>query len=136
MEKPFTGNKDVDRILIENIDDRELFELMNTNSYINSLPNDSFWRNRFQSRYPAVVQYINRRYNLKENYLRTVFFINRLRELYNFNYFKGDPAFIYENLKKYHKSAVKPSSRVLKKWFDDGYEILSMFLDPVLDFDG
>ena len=50
MQK-FTGNKDVDFKIMENMDDKTLLNFCLTNKYISALCNyDPFWRRRFSDR--------------------------------------------------------------------------------------
>ena len=57
MKKGFSENKDVDRIILLKLSDRDLLETLRVNTYALNLANEHFWRNRIEQRYPQTMQY-------------------------------------------------------------------------------
>jgi hypothetical protein len=52
----FTGNKDVDFVILQKIDDEDLTNICAVNSYVNDLcKNDIFWRNRLLNKYGFLL---------------------------------------------------------------------------------
>ena len=52
MENPLTGNRDADLIILNNLNDRDLFNFCLSNKKAADLcRNENFWRNRFYQRY-------------------------------------------------------------------------------------
>ena len=52
-KKPFTGIKDVDLLILKELDDEDLFSLCQVDKYINSLcNNENFWLNKLLKKYP------------------------------------------------------------------------------------
>ena len=50
--KMFSGIKDVDRLIVEKLDDRDLLTMCNTSLYCNTIADDSFFRGRSLSKFP------------------------------------------------------------------------------------
>ncbi len=92
----FSKNKDADRIILEQLDDRDLLQLMIVNKYVYNLADENFWRNRLMSKYPSSSEF-KRDQTWKEYYLSVVYYIDRLKNKYNYSYMKGDPKEIYED---------------------------------------
>ena len=47
----FTGNKDVDLVILNQLNDRDLFSICQVNKYISSLCNEDFWKKKFMRKY-------------------------------------------------------------------------------------
>ena len=127
-DKAFSEIKDVDKQILQNLDDRDLFQLLLTkNKYIYYLTDDMFWKNRLQVRYPATVEYKPDQQKWKQYYLNVVYYIDKLEREKGFIYTKGDPKFIYESI-FLHKHIVPGNmsvnaSNLVKK----GYEDLALY---------
>lgn len=126
MQTPWTGLKDVDRKILQELDDKDLFFLLLTkNIYLYKLTDDVFWRNRLINKYPTTVSYKPEKYKWKQYYLNVVFYIDKLKEK-GFTYIKGDPKFIYEFviLRKYFPGGVPGNLANLMR---QGYEDLAVY---------
>lgn len=121
MERAFSKNKDADRIILQQLNDRDLFQLLRTNKYVNSLADENFWRNRLISKYPSTVEF-KKDQNWKEYYLSVVYYIDLLKNKYNYIYVNRDPKYIYDAFKKSYYYLVAGQ----KKFYKQGYEDLSL----------
>ena len=96
----FSGLKDVDREILSKLEeDKDLLNACSVNKYAWKLCDDNFFRNRLIRKYPDAVKY-NKNGKWKEYYLKTIFYISRLFEEYNFVYKTGDPKIYYDILFK------------------------------------
>ena len=58
--KKFTGNKDIDYVILKSLDDRSLFTVCQANKYLRELcNNETFWKTRFMNKFP---EFVNREY--------------------------------------------------------------------------
>ena len=84
-DKTFTGIKDVDMIILSNLDDRDLLTKCTLNKYVNKLCNDeNFWRNRFLAKYGVLPQIDT---SWKRYYLATVRDMDLLERFFLENFF-------------------------------------------------
>lgn len=120
----FSKNKDADRIILQHLDDRDLLQLILVNKYAYSLTDENFWRNRLMLKYPSTVEF-RRDESWKEYYLSVVYYIDKLKNKYNYIYVKRDPKYIYDVFKNIgaRTSYSAPSQ---KKFYQSGYEDLSL----------
>ncbi len=96
----FTGLKDADREILSKLEeDTDLLNACSVNKYAWKLCDDIFFRNRLIRKYPDAVKY-NKSGKWKEYYLRTIFYISKLLEKYNFVYKTGNPKIYYDILFK------------------------------------
>lgn len=66
-QKVFSGNKNVDTKIINQLDDKELQIVCQMNKYVNSIcKDDNFWMNRFVNRFG---EYLGNSQEIKETYL-------------------------------------------------------------------
>ena len=88
-----TGNKDTDRIVLDNItDDRQLLEICKTNKTVyQRVCDENFFRNRVMSKYPETVQYKDaiKTRTWKNHFLNIVNYIDLLKTEYHIEY-KGE----------------------------------------------
>jgi hypothetical protein len=56
----FTGMKDVDYLILKELEDKDLLNMCQTNKYLNSLCNEEFWRQRFLSKFSNSPNYVKR----------------------------------------------------------------------------
>ncbi len=97
MEKYFSKNKDVDRLILQELDDRSLFETLLTSKYAYEITiGRDFWRNRLMLKYPATLSYKPSNLNWKEYYLSVVYYIDKLKREESFDYTYGDPIYLYK----------------------------------------
>ena len=72
-----TGQRDSDLVIFENLDDRDLFNLCQVNTYTKKLcQNETFWRNRFFKKFGPFNQK-NKDKTWKRLYLQVVYFFDK-----------------------------------------------------------
>lgn len=94
-------SKDTDRMILEKLDDKDLFNALLTNKYFYSLTDENFWKRRLLERYPNTVEY-KKNETWKQYYLKMVYYIDKIGKLHKFEITKrtkGDPLFYYNFLK-------------------------------------
>jgi hypothetical protein len=98
MDKTFSGIKDVDRKILESLDDENLFSILFVNKYLNQVSDENFWKRRLISKYPGAFSYKTqkRAQTWKQYYLNTVRYVTEMKKKFDFNYTSGDPAFYYK----------------------------------------
>ena len=107
----FTGNKDVDFIILNKLNDIDLSKVCQVNKYANSLcDDDTFWRNRIKDRYKFIL--LNDLNNIKQ-YL----YFNSFKEIYIWSIDQVGWGNLLEHL-KYHK------------FFDKLFEFISTLKFP------
>ena len=101
MER-FTGNKDADReILLHIEDDRDFLKTCNLNTYFgNEVCNDNLFRRRLEMYYPDVKRSLYSSKSWKDEFLKNVWNIAKMKEEFGFNYKSGDPIRQYRILSK------------------------------------
>ena len=67
MEKSFSTNKDADRLILNYLDDKDLFSVCKVNKYSEELCNEEFFKLRLLSRFPKAKKGKNVSY--KEEYM-------------------------------------------------------------------
>lgn len=95
----FSKNKDVDRIILQKLDDVDLFNTLLVNKYGNSLANENFWMNRVLQRYPQTFKFKEPRMTWRKYYLSIVYYIDEMKTKYGFNFKQGDPKKYYHALR-------------------------------------
>ena len=90
--KGFTGIKDQDReILFKNKNDNDLLKVCSLNKYFYyELCNDMFFRNRLARTYPDTLKYKPEDMNWKHYFLRTIYYIGKMKHEYNYTYEEGN----------------------------------------------
>jgi hypothetical protein len=69
----FTGNKDIDWVIINSLDDKSLFSLCGTNKYLSSLCDESFWEKRAKERLDDyAIRMKEKDVSWKEYYMKTI----------------------------------------------------------------
>lgn len=92
--------KDIDRIILGKLEDKELFQILSLNKYLYKICDDSFFRNRLVGKYPHLV---NNKENWKQYYMESMKYINMMKRRYNFTFtIYGTPKNHYEILEKIH----------------------------------
>lgn len=70
----FTGNKEIDWVIINSLDDKSLFSLCGTNKYLSSLCDESFWEKRAKERLDDyAIRMKDKDVSWKEYYMKTIF---------------------------------------------------------------
>lgn len=126
MERSFSKNKDVDREILQRLDDRDLFRTLLTSKYSYDITNnDNFWRNRLLAKYSSTIPYKPEDLSWKEYYLSVVYYIDKLLKENNFEFKHGDPKYLYKLLVLQH------GKRVVFKIMDE--LVVNGYSDVALD---
>ncbi len=86
-----TGNKDVDRLILFNLSDKNILIACKTNKYAKErVCDETFFRNLVFERYPETIKYKDyvKVRDWKNFYLSIIYYIDKLRADYKFNYTK------------------------------------------------
>jgi hypothetical protein len=107
-----TGDKNVDTLILEKLDNKTLLETCSLNSYLFGLCDNNFFKNRMKKEYFNIFQNKPENLSWKDYFLRTIFYIDKMKREYNFDFTNkssGDPKNYYLILKgisprtgKYH----------------------------------
>lgn len=135
MERFFSGNKDADRIILDNLDDRDLLKACSVGKYALEICDETFFRNRLIKKYPNTLQYKNGK-SWKKYYLDVIYYINKMKEDYDFEYRTGNPK-IYLDILKFHgyvsqlfeligKNSAKDLYELKAKKYGDNYDIYAI----------
>jgi hypothetical protein len=96
-----TGLKDTDREVLKWIADRELLKVCSIDRKTwNEVCDDNFLKRRL-SRYPNIQKYKKQNESWKEFFLKTIYYISKLKKEFQFEYTDGDFQEYYEILKNY-----------------------------------
>ena len=91
----FTGNKDIDKMILEEIpDEKDFLSLCLTNKYLYSLCDENIFKKRIMKKYQNSLFY-KKEESYKEFYLKLLYFIDKLKEEYNFTFNSGNPIAYY-----------------------------------------
>ena len=97
-----SGIKDVDRIILNKLEDTVLFQVLSLNEEWNKICDDNFFYQRLKDKYPHLYSSYsknNNNKNVKEYYIHIMKIINKLKEEFDFNFTTyGDPEEYYEIL--------------------------------------
>jgi len=101
--KPFSGIKDIDLMILSELDDVDLLKICGTislkNTYINHICSDQiFWKNRLLKNFSNVDLSKWKELSWKDKYLRIVYYIDKMKREYDFDFIKGDPRLYYIGL--------------------------------------
>jgi ankyrin repeat protein len=91
----FSGNKDVDRLILLKLDsDREILNVCSLDKH-NKICNEDFFRNRIYQKYPKSIPF--KFSTWKKYYLFLIYHIDKMKEL-NFDFTDGDAGSYYKIL--------------------------------------
>jgi len=110
----FTGNKDVDQLILKTVRDRDLFNTCISNKYLNSLCNDDFFYNRMKERYPGVINHKPKDLSWRKYYLEFAIYKDKMGKEFNFNFKSGNPKFYYDILSV--AQLLKETNKIDKIW--------------------
>ena len=104
----FSGNKDTDRIILENLDDYNLLNACKINKYTNSLCDENFFARRVKTRFSRLQKPDNKSW--KQYYLYLAYWLGKLKEDYDFstNDLRDDPKEYYDLLKQQYYFLTDP----------------------------
>ena len=100
MERSLTKNKDVDKLILSNLDDKSLLNFCKIkNQYVQVLCQDeNFWINRINSKYPYLKEHKLQNQTWRQFFIRMTYYIAKLEEEFGIPYIpaKGyDPEWFY-----------------------------------------
>ena len=81
-----SGHRDTDIIVLSKLDDKDLFSACLTSKYENKLCNETFFYNRFLTRYPKTMKFKPENLSWRKYYLNTISYIDKLNKKFNFKY--------------------------------------------------
>ncbi len=100
----FTNVKDLDREILMKLPDDDLIKVCSLNKYMfQSVCDEQFFHRRLQQYYPDIMlNYVKRPYDKtwRQYFLEIVYYINKLKEKYNYTYSSGSPEIQYKIFKK------------------------------------
>ena len=100
----FTNVKDLDREILMRLPDADLIKACSLNKYLfESVCDEQFFHRRLQAYYPDIVlNYVRRPYDKKwrQYFLEIVYYINKLKEDFDYTYVSGSPERQYKIFKK------------------------------------
>ena len=135
---PLTGIKDVDKKILQELDDKDLFHTLLTNKSLNSVADENFWRDRLMNKYPLTAKYKEEdpswryHYNTeipntwKNYYLYVVHYADKIQREFNFKFIRGNPDMYYYYLSNSHLlvGLVETAQNLAK----DGDENLALYI--------
>ena len=95
-------NRDIDReILLKIKDDKEIILLCNSNKYFFfNVCDDGFFHRRLQEAYPDTIPLKLEKENWKTFYMRMMYYVFRMKEIYKYEYKGGNPIVSYDILQR------------------------------------
>src|SRR5665647_1424818 len=96
----FTGHKDTDRLILLNLNGKDLLSFCSSTPYLNNLCNEEFFQNKIRN---TVLEKIKSKYpklNYRNFYAIMMYYIALLQETFNYKYSEGDPKKQYRLLQK------------------------------------
>lgn len=95
-----SGNLDADRLILLELNDRDLINTCNTNRYFrNQVCNELFFLKRLINKYPDTLINKPKNTTYKNWYLKIVFYVAKLKEQFDYDYIGGNPEVQYEIFK-------------------------------------
>ena len=94
-----TGIRDVDREILNKLDDREFLHLCSLNqTYYINVCDDNYFKRRTEARYPETIFYKREKTNWKKHYLTVVKYISLLETDFDYQYKSTDhsPELLYD----------------------------------------
>jgi ankyrin repeat protein len=86
-----TGNKDTDRLILSNVDEKELLNICSIDKYTwNIVCDDDFLRRKLSLKYPDVNKQKKDNESWKKFFLRSIHYISKLKDYYKYDYTFGD----------------------------------------------
>ncbi len=87
-----TGIKDVDRLIISFLPDKDILTVCQTNKYIYNICNENFFRNLVYNRYQNTIKYKDyvKTRTWRQHFISIVYYIDKLEEEFNYKDVKKD----------------------------------------------
>jgi ankyrin repeat protein len=116
-------NKDVERKIFSNLDDKTLLKVCSIDKYTwNTICDDTFLKMRLLEKYPKIEEYKGKKESWKKFFLRAVHDIALMKEKYNYDHTLGNFTTQYNLLqqnkdyKKLLENSVKKGELALVDW--------------------
>lgn len=96
MRKGFSEYSDTDRIILSNLDDRDLLNACLSSKYTNSLCDETFFMNRCMNAFPNLVK--PNAVSWRNFYLENIYYVDLLEKKFNIKYqllWKETPKQVY-----------------------------------------
>ena len=86
-----SGIKDVDREILNKLDDKELLNACSIDKYTwNTICDDAFFKSRLLSKYPQIERYKFVNESWKQFFLRSIYYISKMKEENDYEYSFGN----------------------------------------------
>lgn len=97
------GSKDISREILEYVDDKRLLKICSISKKMwNDICNDNFLMRRL-SKYPEIEKYKETDETWKRFFVKSVYYISKMQEKFDFTYTSGDFKKQYALLIKHHR---------------------------------
>lgn len=107
MKQGLFEHKDVDREILLYLDDKTFIKMCNLNSYFRDrICDDNVFKGRLLYKYPQILQYKNDK-SWKDFFLEVIYYTNKLKEDFNFDYINGDYQLQYQLLAENYPKNMK-----------------------------
>lgn len=94
-----TGIKDVDLLILQQLEDGEIFNFCLTNKYANYLcKEENFWYTRILTKYPLLISFKKEEETWRRFYLKMAYYINKIQEKWDVPYIPSsryNPEIVY-----------------------------------------
>jgi hypothetical protein len=122
----FTGNKDVDRLILLKVkDEREFLNLCSLNSYGKKLCNEDLFRERLLQNYPKSIEF-KKEQTWKKYYLSLIYYIDKMKEK-GFRFVDGNAKEYYDILQDEAGKIISVVTAVTSGFLD----LVSFYLDDL-----
>ncbi len=85
-----SGNKDIDRKILNLVTDNDIKKICRTNKYLNSLCDNDFFYRRMLERYPYAIDFKPIDLNWREYYLTYLNFKKKVKSEFDFDFRQGN----------------------------------------------
>lgn len=96
----FTGNRDIDKVILLGADEADFLSLCVTNRYLSDICEKTLYKYRLFKNYPGLFQFSSKPENIswKKFYIKTIYWISKLKEDFNFTFTETgiDPKMYYK----------------------------------------
>jgi hypothetical protein len=128
MQKFLTGLPDADRLILQKMEDIDLFKICSppVNQYSRKICDETFWQNRVRGKFPFAVNFKPSKLTWKKYYPHLIYYSELLKKEFGFIYKadipnSGDP-------KKYLEFLHKPKGYILSYAVSYGFDDLAEFI--------
>jgi hypothetical protein len=95
MER-LSGIVDTDREILLKLSDKDLLKSCGINKYFrNKVCNEQFYITRLTNTYPDTLKYKNENISWREYFLKTIYYISKMKEKFGIEYINGNPYINY-----------------------------------------